>query len=165
MSHDILCHAFSFLDYSHTTNLSLVCKEWQQIANSNSLWEFYFHLLTNNRKGKTRVSSSVVSEDDLFWKNKMKDNFSQYACRVSKKIRTIPKKGECQLNSLEGSFPDQFSSQVVKMILSRIFVESYERTRNFISYEPFNDSSSSRYEAHFKMKFKISGIDELLIAR
>ncbi|EFC48598.1 F-box domain-containing protein [Naegleria gruberi] len=163
MSQDVLCHAFSFLDYSYTTTLSLVCKEWYQIANSNALWEFYFHLLTNNKKGKTRVSSCSVSVDDLFWKNKIRDNFSQYACRISKKLSLESK---CYLN-LKYKFPDNFSSQVVKMILSRILLESLESTDNFDF--PFKTHKlSDDYEdgpLHFKMKFKISGIDEPLIVR
>ncbi|EFC45542.1 hypothetical protein NAEGRDRAFT_79357 [Naegleria gruberi] len=94
----------------------------------------------------------------------MRDNFSQYACRLSKKISSD---ALLKLEKLNMKFPDQFSSQIVKMILSRILLESLESTENFdLPYK--KEKILHEYEhhvGHFKMKFKISGIEEPLIAR
>lgn len=39
---ELIAHVFSFLDYKNITSLSLVCKRWNQIANSNVYWKPIF---------------------------------------------------------------------------------------------------------------------------
>ena len=139
---DILCYTFSFLDYSHTSYLSLVCKEWNRIANSNPLWETYFHQLTNNS-----LQKSNLHNDNLYWKHKIRDQYSKYNMFLSQNSQ--PSK-ELELE-FKQTFPNAFSSQLVKIILSRIIF-----TEIILS---FNDVP------FYKMKLLIDGIEEPIIVR
>ena len=107
----------------------------------------------------------TISQDENFWKHKMRDNFTQYACRVSNKITLY--QNYLQICELKGNFPNKFSSQLTRMILARM-INSIQYTDD-LNLKPFQKylGFKEHFHAtiHFKLTVKISGIDEPLIVR
>ncbi|KAG2374393.1 hypothetical protein C9374_010963 [Naegleria lovaniensis] len=71
---DELVSIFKYLDYSHMCTICCVCSEWNQIASSNSLWQYYFQLLNMNHPSK--VPNEILEKDDRFWKHLIRNYFS-----------------------------------------------------------------------------------------
>ncbi|KAF0974547.1 hypothetical protein FDP41_006579 [Naegleria fowleri] len=172
-AHDDLLSIFMFLDFSHVPKLSLVCNDWYKIVSSNALWEWYFHLMSNNKKGKTSIETKVLEKDDVFWRNMIRDHFSNYKLRASNCISSHETHDlSKEMAFLNHSSVHPFLRQFAKFICGRIKIEKiYFSGDGELKMKSFSlenvDQKFDKYQKIFEMKIKmrISGIDECIIAR
>ncbi|KAF0981236.1 hypothetical protein FDP41_013024 [Naegleria fowleri] len=170
---DCLLSIFKFLDFSHVPKISLVCTHWNEIARSNALWEWYFHLLSNNKKGKTSIETTVLEKDDLFWRNMIRDHFSKYRLRTTHKINSLGFFDfSNQMHFMKQSMVHPFLNQFAKFLFGRIRVENIYCTDNNGTLQTYSkDNDIIHLEDRIfdilqvKIKMKISGLDECIIAR
>ncbi|KAG2385954.1 hypothetical protein C9374_003103 [Naegleria lovaniensis] len=171
LDHDSLLYVFKFLDFSHVPTLCLVCSDWNEIASGNALWEWYFHMMSNNKKGKTGIETTVLENNNVFWRNMIRDHFSKHEIRTTNKISS---NGVIdlsrQMDFMNHSIVHPYLNQLTKFICGRIKVEKVYYSGDGGKMHPFTKDVDFLVLENFrfielKIKMRISGLDECIIAR
>jgi len=172
-STDILVLIFSFLDWRHIPKCALVSSDWNHAAGSNALWEQYFHQMSNNLKGKTKISTKELDQSEHFWRDMIRDNFSKYSVKLASHL--IKGLTDLKLTISWGSvFPSpSIMPRFIKFLMGRIKIMSiYWSSIADANMKKVSQSHKSApeidvdYESYeIKYTVRVSGITDLIVVR
>ncbi|EFC40738.1 hypothetical protein NAEGRDRAFT_80933 [Naegleria gruberi] len=168
MNRDVLGEIFKFLDFSNVIPVALVCREWSEVMHSENLWKVYFNSFCYSKD--QLLLESQCKDIKNYWKNQIMERCSAFCCKLP--ARRFIGSQKLNLSLSHSYFPSSDSnyfSCFFKVLCSRIEIESAKLIslsgEEGLSVPFLSESFNFSQTLNFKIRLKIEGLSELLIAR